>query len=246
LRRNPAKRETKHYKVSLLPSSPDKIHEMKAGEKYKVGFQLKNCGDEKWPENTRLVCINGLNKGNEKLLPSLEPGRQISIELSLHAPKEPGKYLSQWRVSYGRADKMRSFGESLFEEILVKDSPTHKGGDFITKASPRNRAFSDWSEGLEHDEGRQDQIEEKKRTPKKNSLLTNGHSGEKGVPIALFCQEDRLKCAEYLNEILPGDLEEKKKFVNTLPENYSIFDVVEKYLVKLGGQHKILHSFESY
>jgi hypothetical protein len=223
LRRNPARKDTNQYKVSLLPSTPDKVMETRVGESYKVGFQLKNCGDLKWPENTRLVCINGLNKGIEKLLPSLEPGRQITIELTLHAPKEAGKYLSQWRVSYGKAEKLRSFGESLFEEILVKDSPR---GGFKGKSS-RESVFNNWNE----DEGRQGQ--EEMNTPKK--------SVEKGVPIALICQEDRAKCAEYLNEILPGELEEKKKFVNTLPENCSIFDVVEKYLVKLGAQKNSRH-----
>jgi len=225
LRRNPARKDTNNYKVSLMPSSPDRVLEIKAGDSYKVGFQLKNCGNLKWPENTRLVCINGLNKGNEKLLPSLEPGRQITIELTLHAPKEEGKYLSQWRVSYGKSENLKSFGESLFEEILVKDSPMNSSSESKGKSS-RKSVFSDWNE--EEEGGRQGQ-EEVIAAPKKK-----GEYVEKGVPIALLCQEDRAKCAEYLNEILPGELEEKKRFVNTLPENCSIFDVVEKYLVKLG------------
>ena len=49
-------------------------------------IEILNCGESQWPRDVRLICVNGFNKGKENVLPSLEPGKRVGIEIPLQAP----------------------------------------------------------------------------------------------------------------------------------------------------------------
>lgn len=210
------------YKVSIIRTrNPEEGLKLKPEEHYKTGIQLKNSGTTQWPDDVRLICINGPQKGIEKKLPSLEPERDIDIELSMQAPKEEGRYLLQWRISYGRGTNKKSFGESWFEKIYVKETPIHS--DNSPKVT-RETQFD--SEKLSRS---QDRLKESRKL--------GGTRSSCKVPNAITCQEDRVRYAEYLNDIFPGSLTEKMAFTSKLADKATIFEVVDQYLMNLGNSN---------
>jgi len=112
----------KYYKAKISKEPPNPIHNVEPTKPYNVIFALKNNGNVTWPANTKLICIEGIHKGIEEKIPSLEPDKEVDINLPLQAPAHDGKHSSGWKLSYiDPEDKgVKHFGPKLTFEVKVE------------------------------------------------------------------------------------------------------------------------------
>ena len=187
-------------------------------QEYEVIINIKNTGTETWPKDVKLCCVNGVHRNVEKKLSPLEARENQTICLSLEAPANAGKYLSQWRLYYNDGEKPRSFGESLFIEIQVEDNKV---------AQTKNQRKSD----LVLTEVENVSNYKQARSMDQSPVGLNS----KGLGKSSAGSNKKEKIANYLNEIFPGNLEEKFYFLNGFVsvEEHAIEKIVESYLVSL-------------
>jgi len=181
-------------------------------EKYKINVYVKNTGKESWPEDIKLCCVNGIYRNQEQKLLPLEPGAKQTICLDLEAPSHQGKYLSQWKLYYNEEEKQKSFGESLFLELQVEGNQRNE--------SMKNGMVNVETWGF----------------PKTRSLAQVSSSSEGKIEAnSDGVSSKRFKVAKYLNEIFPGKLQEKMKFVNKYSDGevQDMSKIVELYLINL-------------
>jgi len=112
----------KYYKAKLSKEPPNPIINIEPTKSYNVLFSLKNNGNATWPQNTKLICIEGAHKGIEEKMPSLEPEKEIDVNLPLQAPAIDGKHSSGWKLSYlDPEDKAtKYFGPKITFEVKVE------------------------------------------------------------------------------------------------------------------------------
>jgi hypothetical protein len=183
-----------NYKgIAYLERTKDQLVHVGTNESYSLNVVAKNIGRVSWPESARLSCVNGVYRGKNIPLGGLGAGEKKVIKLRLKAPRNAGKQLTQWRLYYEdlETEKQRSFGESLFLEMDVKE---------VSR-------------------------EESKEKENVNGL--NVHKNGSGNKY-----KEMMKLAEYLDEIFPGNLDEKIKFVEKQGSvgEMDMVKVVEAYL----------------
>lgn len=101
------------YKAMIIKSTIYDIINVRPENLFNFQLTIRNIGDEKWAEKVKLICINGLYKGNEVDVKSIQPGEEQILNISLRAPAQIGKYLSQWKLHYQEDDGLRPFGKAI-------------------------------------------------------------------------------------------------------------------------------------
>ncbi len=73
------------------------------GEAFEKTWRFRNSGDSDWPEETKLIFIQGdqMTDATEVEVGSVETGASVDITASLTAPETDGSYQGQWMLSVG-------------------------------------------------------------------------------------------------------------------------------------------------
>ncbi len=137
----PSEKEPKKYKATIVKPPVYDLINVKPGNIYYVEFTIKNSGDVAWPENIKILCINGVHKGVEESIPALNAGAKYEVKLKLKAPLNVNRYLSQWKLHYYEEEAAKPFGSNLFIEINVtegskKDKEREKPEDNKIESEP--------------------------------------------------------------------------------------------------------------
>ncbi len=97
--------------------------DMKPGQAFTKGWQVKNTGTCTWNTGYQLVFVDGHKMGGEPVAVAREvqPGETYDVQIKLVAPLNPGSYQGVWQMvnSQGQA-----FGERLKVNIKVVGGPT--------------------------------------------------------------------------------------------------------------------------
>jgi len=117
----PFEKEIKKYKAAIVKPPIYDLINVKPGYIYNVEFTIKNTGNEDWPEDVKLICVNGIHKDIQESVPALAHNKSHLVKLELKAPLEPNIYLSQWRLQYMDEGVPKLFGSNLYIEINVKE-----------------------------------------------------------------------------------------------------------------------------
>jgi len=92
---------------------------------------LRNTGKQAWPANTKLICINGVCKGQIREIPSLGAKEKIHIKLSLQPTEkinDCNAHLSQWKLHFENNKILKSFGHCFFLKIYESPRKTTTAG----------------------------------------------------------------------------------------------------------------------
>ncbi|MFX1440601.1 MAG: META domain-containing protein [Promethearchaeota archaeon] len=97
--------------------------EMRPGQAFTKGWQIKNTGTCTWDANYQLVFVSGYSMGGRPTAVSrqVNPGETYDLYLDLVAPTRPGDYQSVWQMQDGQGT---AFGERLRVAIEVVAAPT--------------------------------------------------------------------------------------------------------------------------
>ena len=95
---------------------------MEPAQSYNALFSLSNNGNLEWPQNTKLICIEGIHKGIEFGISSLFPDKELHIDIPLQAPETEGRHSSSWKLSYlDPEDKnIKYFGPKITFEVKIE------------------------------------------------------------------------------------------------------------------------------
>ena len=93
--------------------------EVSAGQKFLKEWEVSNYGTCNWVNGYKLRFISGDQMGapDAVSIPEVEVGKKGKFSVEFTAPAEPGTYRSTWKAY---SDTNRSFGESIYVEIVVK------------------------------------------------------------------------------------------------------------------------------
>jgi polar amino acid transport system substrate-binding protein len=97
--------------------------EMKPGQAFTKGWQVKNTGTCPWTTSYRLVFASGTKMAGEPvaLAREVQPGETYDWQLPLVAPQKAGSYQGAWQMVDAQG---KGFGERLKVSITVKAGPT--------------------------------------------------------------------------------------------------------------------------
>ena len=111
------------YQATIIKSTIYDIINVKPDQPYNLQLTVRNIGDEKWADKVKLVCINGFYKGNEVDIGNLRAGEEQIVTITLRAPVQIGRHLSQWKLHYYEDDIPRSFGKAICvdTDVSLKD-----------------------------------------------------------------------------------------------------------------------------
>lgn len=101
--------------VTLPDASP-----VQAGATAKKIWKVMNNGKGAWPRNSRLVCVGGDLLGTDPsgiIVPPVDPGLTVDLEVDIKVPVTPGRYVSYWRLL---TDRQERFGHRLWIDIVVE------------------------------------------------------------------------------------------------------------------------------
>lgn len=92
---------------------------IKAGSSFVKSWKLKNCGATAWPEGTQLIFVAGDRLSDVTSVPvpySVGPDEEIELSVEMTAPKEMGRFVSNWRLC---APGGVRFGQRVWADITV-------------------------------------------------------------------------------------------------------------------------------
>jgi len=92
---------------------------LKAGQRFRKTWRIRNSGPSPWPKGVRLVYVTGDNIGeyaSDPLDRQIPPGEEVEVTIPMTAPTEPGVYKGSWQM---RAPGGEFFGAQLFVVIQV-------------------------------------------------------------------------------------------------------------------------------
>ncbi|MFC2030667.1 META domain-containing protein [Chloroflexota bacterium] len=97
--------------------------DMKPGQAFTKGWQVKNTGTCTWNTGFRLVFVSGHKMGGEPVAVAREvkPGETYDVQMNLIAPLNSGNYEGVWQMVNGQN---AAFGERLKVSVQVVGSPT--------------------------------------------------------------------------------------------------------------------------
>jgi len=194
------------YRSKVKVHFEQKTYNVEGERVWEFSVTLRNSGKQAWPANVRLICINGICKGQVREIPALNAQEKIQIKLCLNPPEkitDTASHLSQWKLYYENNGTLKSFGNCFFLKIYEGKTTKATGVEVGVGVAP----------GVERKiQEDKEEIRFEKREEKKNVL------------------EEK---AEALNVMFPGNLEEKKRFVQECPLDYDIYKLVDAYLLTL-------------
>jgi hypothetical protein len=74
---------------------------VRAGEQLVKTWRVRNSGQERWPQGTRICHVGGDAFGgpvNGVEVPLAAPGEAVGVSVPLTMPQQPGRYTSYWRM----------------------------------------------------------------------------------------------------------------------------------------------------
>jgi polar amino acid transport system substrate-binding protein len=97
--------------------------DMKPGQAFTKGWQVRNSGTCTWNTGYRLVFVSGHKMGGEPVAVAREvkPGETYDLQVNLVAPLQPGTYQGLWQMQNGQGV---AFGERLKVNVRVLAAPT--------------------------------------------------------------------------------------------------------------------------
>ena len=97
--------------------------DMKPGQAFIKGWQVKNTGTCIWDSSYQLVFVDGERMSGEPVAVArdVQPGETYDLQVNLVAPLKPGSYQSVWQMQNGQG---QGFGERLKASIKVLAVPT--------------------------------------------------------------------------------------------------------------------------
>jgi len=93
---------------------------IEAGARFIKTWRLRNNGNHEWPEGTTLVNIGGDFLGQVESVPvarRARPDEEVDISVEVEAPRNPGRYVSNWRLSTPNG---MHFGHKVWVSITVE------------------------------------------------------------------------------------------------------------------------------
>ena len=99
-------------------------------------WKMKNEGGEAWPAGTKLVFIGGDRLGApvSVVVPSAEPGAEVTVSVNMTAPAEPGRYSSYWRLEDPSGVR---FGQRIWADLYVAVQPTGVAPEASSVVAPQ-------------------------------------------------------------------------------------------------------------
>eukprot|EP00478_Filoreta_tenera_P000245 GABV01000245.1.p1 GENE.GABV01000245.1~~GABV01000245.1.p1 ORF type:complete len:313 (-),score=112.66 GABV01000245.1:27-965(-) len=88
-------------------------------------WRMQNAGAAPWPENTRLVFIQGdraLVGSNETFeVPLAQPGEAVDVSVLIETPMVPGRYTASFRLRtpIGNNSNGKMFGQKIWVDLYV-------------------------------------------------------------------------------------------------------------------------------
>lgn len=116
----PAKQAPAFFEAKCIVQPKVDKFTIEAGREFALTWVFKNIGQCDWPQAVRFLRVQGddeivsaawTSKG-----PAVAPGEQLEVTLALKAPKEPGQYLSFYRLA--NQDGIE-FGEKVWLDATV-------------------------------------------------------------------------------------------------------------------------------
>jgi polar amino acid transport system substrate-binding protein len=97
--------------------------DMKPGQAFTKGWQVKNTGTCTWDSSYQVVFVDGYRMGGEPaaVAGNVSPGQTYDVQINLVAPLKPGSYQGAWQMQNGQG---QGFGERLKVDINVLAAPT--------------------------------------------------------------------------------------------------------------------------
>jgi len=97
--------------------------DMKPGQSFTKGWQVKNTGTCTWNAGYRLVFVDGHKMGGEPVAVArdIQPGQTYDVQIKLVAPLNPGSYQGVWQMQNAQG---QAFGERLKVAVKVVGGPT--------------------------------------------------------------------------------------------------------------------------
>lgn len=90
-----------------------------AGKAFVKIWKMKNVGNLKWPENTRLVYAFGASLTKSEgavVVPAVAPGEEVCLSVDMVAPSSAGRYVSNFRLVTPEGFR---FGHRVWVDITV-------------------------------------------------------------------------------------------------------------------------------
>jgi len=96
----------------------DDGHEMTPGSPFVKIWRLRNSGNVAWPEGVTLCFVSGDSLSLFESIPvmSVAPGAEVDVSVDMTAPKEVGRYVSNWRL---QSPSGVFFGHQVWADIMV-------------------------------------------------------------------------------------------------------------------------------
>ncbi|MEJ2211055.1 MAG: transporter substrate-binding domain-containing protein, partial [Anaerolineae bacterium] len=97
--------------------------DMKPGQAFTKGWQVKNTGTCTWNTGYQLAFVDGAQMGGEPVAVArdVRPGETYDVQINLVAPMQAGTYQGVWQIQNGSG---QGFGERLKVSIKVLAVPT--------------------------------------------------------------------------------------------------------------------------
>jgi len=226
-------REFKQYKVALVKPPLYEVTTVKAGHFYHISFTIKNNGDTQWPENTKLMCVEGNHKNEEIALPPLNPGTSYTVDLHLEAPWELGRFFNEWKVHYFKDGNLKTFGKEISIEIEVVES------DKIEKDRAKREKEKEKIEKAER--GENERVGQREHSGSFH-LLDKHNSAEEDKKLMkeFDCSEQVLKHAKVIQDLMcSGTLKEKIEFMKACSKDWDLNQIVSAYLTWINNPNKL-------
>lgn len=131
----------------------DDGHAMTPGSPFVKIWRLRNSGNVAWPEGVALSFVSGDSLSLFESIPvmSVAPGAEVDVSVDMTAPKEVGRYVSNWRL---QSPSGVFFGHQVWADIMVvKELDAGKCADSENdKPAVQFRESDDSEEDSDNDE----------------------------------------------------------------------------------------------
>lgn len=147
------------------------------GARFEKVWKLRNSGNTAFPEGTKLVFFRGhIMEGpiDGVPVPSVAPGEEFSVKVTLTAPSEDGQYIGHWNL---QAPTTERIGHRIWVQIQV--DATEAGWEFIGMAEGIKRQHQESSGS----EVAVESTEERVSGSSASSMIRSGSSESSAVVV---------------------------------------------------------------
>jgi len=213
------------YKANVNKSTVFDFISVKPGKNFTVQVIIQNTGESKWIDPVKLVCINGIYKGSEIEIKSLQPKEDQNLTMNLQAPDNSGRYLSQWKLHYEEDGMQRAFGKAIYVDFEVSQSEDMNTENEEEEETAPRKVTRRQTQQIKQRENIEGNVQETKEAHWQ--LLKD-----------LNCTESVYLRAKMLNDMFPGEIQEKVNFIRKFTSSLDINEIVSAYLSKMGNNNK--------